>query len=574
MPGQEQRELQARVQAHATRKQQQPAKQSPPEDEVEDTIACHVAWSSGSKQSSVDLASSCDTDSLANKLKLKGNAAVKAGLLTDAVTQYGLAIRAAQADELGKSYLATLYSNRAFACFKLAKYVEAAIDAGKAIQLCPAWPKPYFRLAQAQAALCQCGEAVRTCRKAEALYDTKANVSTDFTPLLDQIAVCAAREGSHAGFDGRQLEVRSAGDDAWLGRPAPEDPDLDYPPPPLSLPASLGSTCSSEEQSLQAGTQQGRALTQAGGRPWSFRSMKDAVAAAQDGDQVLLLKGIHNGLGECLNIDKRILIRGEGLLGETRIDQRANCPTFRISRNCVIQNIDVDMTGFREAIMVTGPKEVQPLIEDCIIRCSGDDAVNVCGTVAPLFRRCTLQGRKCGVRAFDATSAVFESCIIEECGKQGVLAMARARPRFKGCRMCKHEAECVVGMDSSHVQLIDCELCDSQGPGIDLSSRAQLTMTAGCVTRNVGGVWCWDVAKAVLSDVALDGGKSLVVLAQDEAQPQMKECHITGNLRATRQAWEGMPAQHNTIMEGERLTFLPPEDGPFQFLPNKFTRKQ
>lgn len=29
----------------------------------------------------------------------------------------------------------------------------------------------------------------------------------------------------------------------------------------------------------------------------SFRSIKEAVAAAQDGDQVVLLPGIHNGMG-------------------------------------------------------------------------------------------------------------------------------------------------------------------------------------------------------------------------------------------------------------------------------------
>ncbi len=33
-------------------------------------------------------------------------------------------------------------------------------------------------------------------------------------------------------------------------------------------------------------------------------------------------------------MSKRVLIEGEGALGEAVIDQRANCPTFRITR-CV-----------------------------------------------------------------------------------------------------------------------------------------------------------------------------------------------------------------------------------------------
>ena len=71
---------------------------------------------------------------------------------------------------------------------------------------------------------------------------------------------------------------------------------------------------------------------------------------------------------EAINIEKRLLIVGEGGLGEASIDQRANCPTFRIGRACVLRNVDIDMTGFREAIMVEGPASLQPLIQGCIIR--------------------------------------------------------------------------------------------------------------------------------------------------------------------------------------------------------------
>lgn len=68
-------------------------------------------------------------------------------------------------------------------------------------------------------------------------------------------------------------------------------------------------------------------------------------------------------------MDKRVLIFGEGALGQTVIDQRANSPTFRITRGgVVIRNIDVDMSGFCEAVMVVGGPAVQPLIEDCIIK--------------------------------------------------------------------------------------------------------------------------------------------------------------------------------------------------------------
>jgi hypothetical protein len=36
-------------------------------------------------------------------------------------------------------------------------------------------------------------------------------------------------QGSLAGFDGNVLEVRSAGEDAWLCKPAPANPLIDQP---------------------------------------------------------------------------------------------------------------------------------------------------------------------------------------------------------------------------------------------------------------------------------------------------------------------------------------------------------
>ena len=65
---------------------------------------------------------------------------------------------------------------------------------------------------------------------------------------------------------------------------------------------------------------------------------------------------------------KRVLIRGEGMLGEARLDHRANCPALRIGRTCVVQGLDIDMTGFREAVKIEGPASVRPAIQNCIIR--------------------------------------------------------------------------------------------------------------------------------------------------------------------------------------------------------------
>ena len=47
----------------------------------------------------------------------------------------------------------------------------------------------------------------------------------------------------------------------------------------------------------------------------------------------------------------------------------------------VLRNLDIDFTGFREALLVEGPPGAHPspLVAGCRIKCSGDDAVNVGG---------------------------------------------------------------------------------------------------------------------------------------------------------------------------------------------------
>lgn len=59
----------------------------------------------------------------------------------------------------------------------------------------------------------------------------------------------------------------------------------------------------------------------------------------------------------------------------------------------------------------------------CSLRCSGDDAININGNAQPTIRGCTLQGRKCGVRAFGSAGGLCEGCTIEDCGEPGIQAM-------------------------------------------------------------------------------------------------------------------------------------------------------
>jgi hypothetical protein len=69
-------------------------------------------------------------------------------------------------------------------------------------------------------------------------------------------------------------------------------------------------------------------------------------------------------------------------------------------------------------------------------RCSGDDALNLCGKTAAVVEGCTLSGRKCGVRAYEQANGSIMRCRVEDCGQQGVKAFEHADLSFQRCVPC------------------------------------------------------------------------------------------------------------------------------------------
>lgn len=49
---------------------------------------------------------------------------------------------------------------------------------------------------------------------------------------------------------------------------------------------------------------------------------------------------------------------------------------------------------------------------------------------------------------------------------------------------------------------------------------------------------------------------------------------MRGLVHATEVAWPGLLRGSNRLLDPEGPTDFPPEEGPFRFVPNRFTRKQ
>ena len=155
------------------------------------------------------------------------------------------------------------------------------------------------------------------------------------------MSTAAALNGSIAAFDGRILHVRSAGEDAWLCKEAPLSVEHDFEDPEerKAIHASEDMDLWAGAKAVADGNLQVRGCLHSCARRWlkalllqvvvakqdeesarhkaemaltkplSFRSMSDAMAAARDGDRIVVQMGQHNMGGSALKVDKRVLIR-------------------------------------------------------------------------------------------------------------------------------------------------------------------------------------------------------------------------------------------------------------------------
>ena len=445
----------------------------------------------------------------------------------------------------------------------------AVEDAERSVAMRADWHVPYDRAAKAHAMLGNWKRAVDFCRGGERAASAARAVAAAaaFATQLDDVAMRAAREGSLAGFYGRLIYVRSAGEDAWLCREAPANPAFD-----------------DDEEAFDDETLGKRDVARrSAGAPVHARSLRDALERAEDGDRVVLLRGVHNGCGDSVTVTKRVLITGEGALRDAVVDARNNSPIFRLRRACWIANVDFDFTGFSEVLRVESgegerARHPNPLIERCGVKCSGSDAVVVAAEARPTFRDCAFEAKKTGARACGSAAIELVDCKFSGCERQGLRCTESAQAVARSCVFAENGHEGVVATGSSSVDLRDCVLRDNGGPGLDVSGRARASLARCAVAGNVGGVFAWDDGEVEMARADVRGGKSHAVLVDENAACV---CHdrtrVRGVVHANDETREAIApgADGSCVVEHPATpTDLPPETGCFKFEHDQYLRKQ
>jgi hypothetical protein len=451
----------------------------------------------------------------------------------------------------------------------------AVDDAEASVAIRPDWHRPYDRAAKAHAMLGNWKRAVDFCRDGElaARERDDATATTAFANLLDQLAMRAANEGSLAGFYGRLIYVRSAGEEAWLCREAPANAAFDDD---VTDDENVSSTNERYERQFKKDRRPDA--------PIHARSLREAIEKARDGDRVVLLRGIHNGCGDSVTVTKRVLISGEGALRDASVDARNNSPVFRLRRACWIVNVDFDFTGFSEALRVESGdgesfKFANPLIERCSVKCSGSDGVVVDADARPTFRDCAFEAKKTGLRVCGASKVELVDCKFAHCERQGLRLTETATAVARNCVFAENGHEGVVAMGESGVVLNDCVLRNNRGPGLDVSGTASARLDKCVVSENVGGVFVWDVSSCEMENGSrIEGGASHALLIDTNASCAcFDRTRVFGVVHAEDKTRRRVaPGDDGTcaVEHPAAPTDLPPETGCFKFEHDQYLRKQ
>ena len=452
-------------------------------------------------------------------------------------------------------------------------------DAISATTIAPDWSKARFRCGEAYAALSAWSLAVASLRVGEKLVECeKGSSGQPFKDLLDVIAIQAAKYGSPAGFDGRVIYVRSAGEEAWLGKEAPTNAEFDVTDEhknPINTARYSKEDGHMAEARRKAEVNKNTAL--------HARSIREAVEMASDGDKILLLRGTHNGCGETVCVTKRVWIKGEGALKEATIDMRANSPTFRITRSSVVSNVDFDFSGFAESVRIAqmergnilNKNQFETLMEGCSFTCTGCDGLVVTDKAKATFRNCNITGKNNCARLSRDADAAFIDCKLHGAERAGVYVTDDATCTLRNCVVENTKEEAVVVTQNAECSILsNTILRECKGPGVDCSNNARCLVSSSQVTNNVGGIWAWDSSSVTCVKSVIDGGQSHAVVFDGHSSPTFSDSVVVGVAHASEKSWKGIRGPNVTVTKTERMTSWPSEDGAFKFSPNAFTRKQ
>lgn len=83
-------------------------------------------------------------------------------------------------------------------------------------------------------------------------------------------------------------------------------------------------------------------------------------------------------------------------------------------------------------------------------------------------------------------------------------------------------------------------------------------------------MWAWGCAQAAVERTHIAGGRSIALLADDDAVVACDQCVVDGNIHATDLAWDAIDLARNKLTNSDLKADMPPLAEPFVYVPNPY----
>lgn len=233
-------------------------------------------------------------------------------------------------------------------------------------------------------------------------------------------------------------------------------------------------------------------------RTGEYASLAAALEAAGDGDVLTIAPGTYR---ENLVLRRAVTLRGaDGAAGAVRIAPADGVP-LTVRASATVQDLHVE--GQDTAAPALLVEDGTPELLDLRIVTRSASGLEVRGAARPTVRRCTVDNPAgVGIGVLDGAGGVFEECEVVSAGQSGVTVRGGAHPRLERCRV-HHTggAGLSVTGEGSGLEAIGCEVYETKGSGVQVSSRAAAHLTDSQVHRtSADGITLDTDAVLTLSD--------------------------------------------------------------------------
>jgi SpoVK/Ycf46/Vps4 family AAA+-type ATPase len=240
-------------------------------------------------------------------------------------------------------------------------------------------------------------------------------------------------------------------------------------------------------------------LVVSGSDPDCFRTIRDAIGAARDGDVISLRPGSY---AEAIVLDRDVTLSGSGAPGAVRVKSTGE-PVLQVSvEQAGVSGIEFTHSGGEIAIdLRAGVLHV----DECVIAADSEVAVVTRRGAMLRARDTTVRNQGgAGVLTFDGANAELTACTLTSVATTALVARSGGVQTMNDCVVTDAKGAVLVA-DRGRAVVRDCRIRDISGAAVVAEDHGELTMT----------------------DTELSNVDGIAVLAADGAQPVLRDCRIT-----------------------------------------------